>query len=60
MTGSMENERRVDVIYLDFSKALSTVSYSTLVSKMKGHSLAGWTTSWVKKLVGYSGSEGYS
>jgi len=38
----------VDVIYLDFSKASDTVSYSILVEKLAARDLDGCTLCWVK------------
>jgi len=35
MTGWVDEERAVDVVYLDFSKAFGTVSHNILVGKLR-------------------------
>ena len=34
VTGAVEERKAVDVVYLDFSKAFDTVSYSLFISKL--------------------------
>ncbi|CAM4530468.1 unnamed protein product [Lepidochelys kempii] len=48
ITGSMDEGKAVDVLYLDFSKAFDTVSHSILVSKLKKHGLDEFTIRWVE------------
>ncbi|CAM4611314.1 unnamed protein product [Lepidochelys kempii] len=47
VTGSVDEGKAVDVLFLDFSKAFDTVSHSILVSKLKKYGLDGCTTSWL-------------
>jgi len=42
-TVSADKEGATDIIYLDFSKALDTVSQNILLSKLKIHGFDGWT-----------------
>ena len=42
-TPSVNMGRAVDVVYLDFSKAFNTVSYSLLLDKLARYSLDGWS-----------------
>ncbi|CAM4370604.1 unnamed protein product [Caretta caretta] len=48
ITGSVDEGKAVDVLFLDFSKAFDTVSRSILVSKLKKYGLDGCTTRWVE------------
>ncbi|CAM5084645.1 unnamed protein product, partial [Eretmochelys imbricata] len=48
ITGSEDEGKAVDVLFLDFSKAFDTVSHSILVSKLKKYGLDGCTTRWVE------------
>ncbi|KAK4818186.1 hypothetical protein QYF61_008570 [Mycteria americana] len=44
----VDEGKAVDGIYLDFSKALDTVSHSILLEKLAAHGLGGCTLCWVK------------
>ncbi|KAK4828710.1 hypothetical protein QYF61_000548 [Mycteria americana] len=48
VTCLMDEEKAVDVVYLDFSKAFYTVSHSILLEKLAAHGLDGCTLHWVK------------
>ena len=48
VTCLVDEGKAVDVIYLDFSKAFDTVSYSILLGKLAAHGLGGCTLHWVK------------
>ncbi|CAM5076388.1 unnamed protein product [Eretmochelys imbricata] len=50
ITGSVDEGKVVDVIYLDFSKAFDTVSHSILASKLK-YGLDELTTSWIESWI---------
>ncbi|GAB0180808.1 mitochondrial enolase superfamily member 1 [Grus japonensis] len=52
VTRLVDEEKAVDVIYLDFSKAFDMVSHSILLEKLVAHGLDGCTLRWVKKLAG--------
>ncbi|CAM5093339.1 unnamed protein product [Eretmochelys imbricata] len=51
ITGSVDEGKAVDVLFLDFSKAFDTVSHSILVSKLRKYGLdectIGWVESWL-------------
>ncbi|CAM4578231.1 unnamed protein product [Caretta caretta] len=48
ITGSMDEGKAVDVLFLDFSKAFDTISHSILVSKLKKYGLDEWTIRWIE------------
>ncbi|CAM5149927.1 unnamed protein product [Eretmochelys imbricata] len=48
VTGSVDEGKAVDVLFLDFSKAFDTVSHSILVSKLKKYGLDEWTIRWIE------------
>ncbi|CAM5146985.1 unnamed protein product [Eretmochelys imbricata] len=48
ITGSVDEGKAVDVLFLDFSKAFGTVSHSILVSKLKKCGLDEWTIRWIE------------
>jgi len=48
VTRLVDEAKAVDVVYLDFSKALDTVSHSILLEKLAAHGLDRCTCHWVK------------
>ncbi|CAM5123390.1 unnamed protein product [Eretmochelys imbricata] len=48
ITGSVDEGKAVNVLFLDFSKAFDTVSHSILVSKLKKYELDECTIRWVE------------
>ncbi|GAB0179428.1 mitochondrial enolase superfamily member 1 [Grus japonensis] len=48
VTHLVEEGKAVDVVYLAFSKAFDTISYSILLEKLAAHGLDGCTLLWVK------------
>ncbi|CAM5136148.1 unnamed protein product [Eretmochelys imbricata] len=48
ITGSVDEGKAVNVLFLDFSKAFDTVSYSILVSKLKKYGLDECTIRWIE------------
>ncbi|CAM4597055.1 unnamed protein product [Lepidochelys kempii] len=48
ITGSVDEGKAVDVLFLNFSKAFDMVSHSILVSKLKNYGLDGCTIRWVE------------
>uniref|UniRef100_A0A8C3RUK5 Reverse transcriptase domain-containing protein n=1 Tax=Chelydra serpentina TaxID=8475 RepID=A0A8C3RUK5_CHESE len=48
ITGSVDEGKAVDVLFLDFSKAFDTVSHSVLASKLKKYGLDEWTVRWIE------------
>jgi len=48
MTGWVDEGRAVDVVYLDFSKALDTVSHNILLSKLRKCGPDEWSVRWIK------------
>ena len=58
VTHLVDEGKDVDVVYLDFSKAFDTVSYSILLQKLAARGLDGYTFGWVSNLLaGGPGSE---
>ncbi|CAM5078510.1 unnamed protein product [Eretmochelys imbricata] len=48
ITGSVDEGKAVDVLFLDFSKAFDMVSHSILASKLKKCGLDEWTIRWIE------------
>ncbi|CAM5159878.1 unnamed protein product [Natator depressus] len=48
ITGSVDEGKAVDVLFLDFSKAFDTVSHSILARKLKKYGLDKWTIRWIE------------
>ncbi|CAM5108800.1 unnamed protein product [Eretmochelys imbricata] len=48
ITGSVDEGKAVDVLFLDFTKAFDTVSHSILASKLKKYGLDEWTIRWIE------------
>uniref|UniRef100_A0A8C3FB04 Reverse transcriptase domain-containing protein n=1 Tax=Chrysemys picta bellii TaxID=8478 RepID=A0A8C3FB04_CHRPI len=48
ITGSVDEGKAVDVLFLDFSKAFDTVSHSILASKLNKYQLDEWTIRWIE------------
>ncbi|CAM5146132.1 unnamed protein product [Natator depressus] len=48
ITGSVDEGKVVDMLFLDFSKAFDTVSHSILASKLKTYELDEWTVRWIE------------
>ena len=48
MTGWVDEGRAVDVVYLDFSKALDTVSHNILLGKLRKCGLDEWSVRWTE------------
>ncbi|CAM5077342.1 unnamed protein product [Eretmochelys imbricata] len=48
ITGSVDEGKAVDVLFLDFSKAFDTISHSILASKLKKYGLDEWTIRWIE------------
>ncbi|PKU32730.1 rna-directed dna polymerase from mobile element jockey- hypothetical protein [Limosa lapponica baueri] len=51
MTGWVDEERAVDVIYSDFSKAFDTVSYNILIGKLRKCGLDERTLRWIENCL---------
>ena len=47
MTGLVDEEKAVDIVYLDFNKAFDTVSHSIPLEKLSAHGLDGYSLCWV-------------
>ncbi|CAM4695511.1 unnamed protein product [Lepidochelys kempii] len=48
ITGSVDEGKAMDLLFLDFSKAFDTVSHSILASKLKKYGLDEWTIRWIE------------
>ncbi|CAM4600555.1 unnamed protein product [Lepidochelys olivacea] len=48
ITGSVDEGKAMDVLFLDFSKAFDTDSHSILASKLKKYGLDEWTIRWIE------------
>jgi len=48
--------RAVDVVYLNFSKAVDTVSHNILIGKLRQYRLDKWSVRWIENWL--KGSEG--
>ncbi|CAM4552427.1 unnamed protein product [Lepidochelys olivacea] len=48
ITGSVDEGKAGDVLFLDFSKAFDTVSHSNLARKLKKYGLDEWTIRWIE------------
>ncbi|CAM4565967.1 unnamed protein product [Caretta caretta] len=48
ITGSVDEGKAVNVVFLDFSKAFDKVSHSILASKLKKYGLNEWTVRWIE------------
>ncbi|CAM4512741.1 unnamed protein product, partial [Caretta caretta] len=48
ITGSVDEGKAVDVLFLDFSKAFDMVSHSILANKLKKYGLDEWTVRWIE------------
>ncbi|CAM4656816.1 unnamed protein product [Lepidochelys kempii] len=48
ITGSVDEGKAVDVLFLDFSKAFDMVSHSILANKLKKYGLDEWTIRWIE------------
>jgi len=48
VTHLVDEGKIVDVVYLDFSKAVDTVPHSILLEKLAAHGLDGYTLCWIK------------
>ncbi|CAM4665230.1 unnamed protein product [Caretta caretta] len=48
ITGSVDEGKAVDMLFLDFSKAVDMVSHSILASKLEKYGLDEWTIRWIE------------
>jgi len=51
MTGWVDEGRAVDVVYIDFSKALDTVSHNILLGKLRKCGLDEWSVRWIENWI---------
>lgn len=45
----MDNERAVDTVYFDFSKAFYIESCNIIIDKLTKYRLEKWTVKWIKR-----------
>ncbi|CAM4639936.1 unnamed protein product [Lepidochelys kempii] len=57
ITGSVDEGKAVDVLFLDFSKAFDTVSHSILTSKLKKYGLDEWTIRWIESWLDFGAQQ---
>ncbi|CAM5113401.1 unnamed protein product [Eretmochelys imbricata] len=57
ITGSVDEGKAVDVLFLDFSKAFDTVSHSILASKLKKYGLDEWTIRWIESWLDFQAQQ---
>jgi len=48
MTGLVDEERAMEIVFLDFSEAFSTVSYKVLIEELRKYGLDECTMMWVE------------
>jgi len=48
MTGWVDEGRAVDIVYLNFSKAINTVSHNILLGKLRKCGLDEWSVRWIE------------
>ncbi|CAM5142040.1 unnamed protein product [Natator depressus] len=48
ITGSVDEGKALDVLFLDFSKVFDTVSHSIIASNLKKYGLDEWTIRWIE------------
>lgn len=53
----MDEEKAVDMVFLDFSKAFDTISQSIFLEELTAHALDRYTLCWVKNLAGWQEPE---
>ncbi|CAM4655602.1 unnamed protein product [Caretta caretta] len=53
ITGSVDEGKAVDVLFLDFSKGFDTVSHSILASKLKKYGLDECTIRWIESWLDF-------
>ncbi|KAK4829991.1 hypothetical protein QYF61_008161, partial [Mycteria americana] len=58
MSGSVDEGRLVDVVYLDLSMASDTVSHNILVHKLMNYRLDNWTVRWTENWLNCWASKG--
>ncbi|CAM4569476.1 unnamed protein product [Lepidochelys olivacea] len=53
ITGSVDEGKAVDVLFLDSSKTFHTIAHSILASKLKKYGLDVWTIRWIESWLGH-------